>query len=195
MEKSIVKSAAATVLVCGLAACSAPSNPEADKMMADHKAMLAADSAQKSLLAAREEGVRAVFAMFESGNTDGLDKYVDENMVEHTPPPGMEMKGMQGLRDMISMQHNAFPDMKMTVHSITHGGDMMMVHYNMKGTNSGDMGPDMKATGKVMDIDGVDVIKFSGSKATDHWGYWEEMKMMVQLGMMPDPASAPAKKK
>lgn len=164
-------------------------------MMADHKAMMAADSAQKATINAREEGVRAVFAMFESGNSDGLDKYVDENMVEHTPPPGMEMKGIQGLRDMIKMHHTGFPDTKITVHSIAHGGDMMMVHYNMKGTNTGDMSPEMKASGKVMDVDGVDVIKFAGDKATDHWGYWEEMKMMQQLGMMPEPGAEPAKKK
>lgn len=178
-----------------MAACGAPSNPEADKMIADHKAMLAADSAHKALTSAREEGCRAVFAMFESGNTDGLEKYVDANMVEHTPPPGMDMKGMQGLRDMIKMHHSGFPDTKITVHSITHGGDIMMVHYNMKGTNTGDMSPEMKATGKVMDVDGIDVIKFSGDKATEHWGYWEEMKMMTQLGMMPDPAAAMEKKK
>ncbi len=178
-----------------MVACGAPSNPEADKMIADHKAMLAADSANKALLTAREEGCRAVFAMFETGKSDGLEKYVAENMVEHTPPPGMNPQGMQGLKDMVAMHHGAFPDTKITVHSITHGGDVMMVHYNMKGTNTGDMGPEMKATGKVMDVDGIDVIKFSGDKATEHWGYWEEMKMMTQLGMMPDPAAAPEKKK
>ena len=38
-------------------------------------------------------------------------------------------------------------------------------------------------------------IKFAGDKATDHWGYLEEMKMMTQVGMIPDPAAAPEKKK
>lgn len=178
-----------------MAACGAPSNPEADKVIADHKAMLAADSAQKALSTAREEGCRAVFAMFESGKTDGLENYVAENMVEHTPPPGMNPQGIQGIKDMIAMQHGAFPDSKITIHSITHGEDMMMVHYNMKGTFTGDMGPEMKATGKTMDIDGVDVLKFSGDKATDHWGYLEEMKMMAQTGLMPDPAAAAPEKK
>lgn len=165
-----------------------------DGKMAEHMAMMKADSTQKALITTREEGARTVLGMFESGNSEGLEKYVAENMVEHTPPPGMNPQGIQGLRDMIAMHHAGFPDTKMTIHSITHGGDMMMVHYNMKGTNTGDMGPDMKATGKTMDIDGIDVIKFDGDKATDHWGYWEEMKMMIQLGMMPDPAAAPQKK-
>jgi predicted ester cyclase len=194
MELSTLKSAAAAVLLCGLAACSAPSNPEADKMLADHKAMLAADSSDKAMNTAREEGVRAVFAMFETGKSDGIEKYCAESMVEHTPPPGTNPQGIQGLKDMIAMHHGAFPDSKITIHTITHGGDIMMIHYNMKGTFTGDMGPEMKGTGKTMDVDGVDIIKFSGDKATDHWGYMEEMKMMTQVGLMPDPAAAPEKK-
>ncbi len=159
--------------------------------MAEHKAMLAADSAKKATQAFREEGVRAVYAMFESGNSEGLEKYVAENMVEHTPPPGgITSTGIQMLRDVIAMHHGAFPDTKMTIHSIAHGDDVMMVHYNMKGTNTGAMGPDMPATNKVMDVDGAEVIKFGaegGGKATDHWGYWDEAKMMQQLGLAPAP--------
>ena len=41
-----------------LAACGAPGHPDADNAQADHKAMMAADSAQKATLTAREEGAR-----------------------------------------------------------------------------------------------------------------------------------------
>ena len=62
---------------------------------------------------------------------------------------------------------------------------MMYVHFNMKGTNTGGMGPDMPATNKAMDVNGVDIIRFENGKAMEHWGYWEESKMMQQLGMAP----------
>lgn len=172
------------------ASCGTPGGGHDDKMMAEHKAMLAADSAKKATQTWREEGVRAIFGMFESGNSEGVEKYVAENIVEHTPPHGVTSTGIQVLRDVIPMHHGAFPDTKMTILSITHGDDMMMVHFNMKGTNTGAMGPDMPATNKVMDINGVDVIKFGadgGGKATEHWGYWEEAKMMQQLGLAPAP--------
>ena len=177
-----------------LGACGGGSGPEHDKMMAEHKAMLSADSAQQAMRAAREEGIRAIFTMFESGNSDGIEQYVDANVVEHTPPPGMEGNGIDYMKQMVAMQHAGFPDAKMSVISIAHNDDMMMVHYNMKGTNTGDMGPEMKATGKAMDVNGVDIIKFnSDNKATDHWGYWEESTMMQQLGMMPGPEAAAKK--
>ena len=55
----------------------------------------------------------------------------------------------------------------------------------MTGTNSGPfMG--MPATNKKVDIMGIDWIKWENGKFTDHWGAMEDMKMMTQLGMMPD---------
>ncbi|MBP8824077.1 MAG: ester cyclase [Flavobacteriales bacterium] len=174
-----------------IASCSASGGGHDQQMLADHKAMMAADSTKMAALSLREEGVRTVYGMFESGNSDGLEKYVAADMVEHTPVPGITSTGIQALREVITMQHAGFPDTKITILAIAHGGDMTMVHYNMKGTNTGAMGPDMPATNKAMDVNGVEVLKFgSDGKATEHWGYWEEMKMMQQMGLMPIPAEA-----
>jgi predicted ester cyclase len=157
-----------------------------DGKMAEHMAMMKADSAMKATQTAREEGCRVIFAMFESGNSDGVEKYIAENMTEHTPMPGITSTGIQAVKEAITMHHGAFPDTKMTALTFAHNGDVMMVHYNMKGTNTGDMG-DMPATGKTFDVNGVDIIRFEGDKAIEHWGYTEEMKMMTQLGLMPPP--------
>ena len=51
----------------------------------------------------------------------------------------------------------------------------------------------MPATGKTTDVNGVDVFRFQDGKCAEHWGYMEEMKMMTQLGLMPEPG-AEAKK-
>jgi predicted ester cyclase len=84
--------------------------------------------------------------------------------------------------------------MKMTVLSSAMEGDMLFVHFNQKGTNSGAMGPDMPATGKAIDVSGVDIIRFANGKAVEHWGYWDETTMMQQLGLAPAPGAAPQKK-
>jgi predicted SnoaL-like aldol condensation-catalyzing enzyme len=194
MEPFTLKSTAAAVLLCGLAACSAPSNPEADKMLADHKAMLKADSTAKANETVCMDCFKKVYTMFETGNSTGLEECVAETMVEHTPAPGVTTTGLQGLKDVIAMQHVAFPDMKMTVLSSAVVGDMGYVHFNQKGTNSGAMGPNMPATNKAIDINGVDIVRFENGKAVEHWGYWEDGKMMQQLGLAPAPGAAPEKK-
>jgi hypothetical protein len=65
----------------------------------------------------------------------------------------------------------------------------VVTHYTMTGTNTGSiMG--MPATGKKFNIHGVDIVRFVNGKCVEHWGYDEEMKMMQQLGMMPDMSSS-----
>lgn len=135
--------------------------------------------------------MQKVYDAFASGNTDSLGNYVAENCVEHTPMEGTNPQGLQGLKDMIAMQRSAFPDMKCTVISMVAEGDMVATHFNMKGTNTGAMGK-MPASGKAIDINGVDLVKFENGKAVEHWGYMEEGKMMKQMGMIPEMNNMPA---
>jgi predicted ester cyclase len=192
MNRSIFFSLCGTVL---LASCGAGNNEQDAAQLADHRAMMAADSTEQAMHQAREEGLRAVFMMFETGNAEGAEQYLAENYVEHTPPPGMQVQGIQGFKDMVAMMSKGWSDNKMMIHSIAHSGDTMFVHYNWKGRNTGEMMPGMPATGKEVNAGGVEVILFEGTKAIGHWGYFEEMKMMNQLGLMPDTmAAAPEKK-
>lgn len=146
------------------------------------------------------ENYKAVASIFTSGKTDDLGKYVDSNMVDHTPDPGGK-QGLVGLKEMVAGMHAGFPDLKMTVKDITYDNGLIWAHINMSGTNTGPM-MGMPATGKKMDINGVDIIKITNGKASDHWGYYQERVMMQQMGMMPPdkmpagaaPAMAPEKK-
>lgn len=174
--------------VAGVVSCTAPSNPENDKMLADHKAMLTADSAANANAAAVMDCFEKVYAMFASGNSEGIEDCIAENMVEHAvPPPGITTTGLQALKDIIVWQKAAYPDIKYTILSSSVEGDMAYVHYNQKGTNSGPMGPGMPATNKTVDVNGVDIVRFENGKAVEHWGYWDETKMMQQLGLAPAP--------
>jgi steroid delta-isomerase-like uncharacterized protein len=132
-----------------------------------------------------KESMQKVSHMWETGNTEGIENYVAADMVDHNPMPEIKSTGIQALKDMIAQSHAAFPDMKTTVYSVVADGDKVIMHYNMKGTNTGAMG-NMPATNKVMDVNGVDIVRFVDGKGVERWGYYEEQKMMTQLGMMPD---------
>lgn len=136
--------------------------------------------------------IERIFAAFGSGDASCVDACVAKDFVEHAMlPPGVTSTGRQGLKDTIAWSRKAFPDMRMTV--ISHGvaGDTIFVHYNQKGTNRGAMGPDMPATGKAIDVNGVDIVRFDeNGMAVEHWGYWDETRMMQQLGLAPVPGPA-----
>ena len=132
-----------------------------------------------------KETMKKVFDAFESGNTDSIENWVAENFNDHSPDPNVKSTGIPGLKETIKMYHTAFPDIKQNIMSMWADNDVVVAHFNMKGTNSGPMG-EMPATNKSVDVNGVDIVRFENGKGVEHWGYWEESKMMTQLGLMPD---------
>lgn len=148
--------------------------------------------------AKHKEGYNGVVAIFNSGNLAELGKYIDSNYVDHTPDPGQK-PGLAGLVENMTMFRAGFPDFKMEVLNLVSEGDVMAGHIRVTGTCANDMmGPGMK--GKKIDVEGMDLIKFNKEgKCVERWGFWQEKKMMQQLGMLPSDEEmmkdhAPAKK-
>ena len=167
-----------------LVACGGGSNPEHDKMIADHKAMLAADSANKADVDQMKQATQGLLDAWWTGKTDGLDVIVAENFTTHMQMPGVTSTGMQKLKDMIAMSNAAFTENKSEDLHMTAEDDRVIAHYRWKGKNTGAMGEDMPATNAPVDVECVDILRFENGKIVEHWGYMEEMKMMEQLGMM-----------
>ncbi len=160
------------------------SNPEHDTMMAEHKAMMAADSAKQASTDQMKQTAQRFLDMWFTGKTDGIDEIVAENFKSNMPLPGVSSSGIQQLKDMVAIASTAFSDNKTEDIHLMADGDRVVVHYRWKGVNTGSMGEGMPATNKPIDVRTVDVLRFENGKVVEHWGYMEEMKMMEQLGMM-----------
>ncbi len=132
--------------------------------------------------------LNGIMQMFVSGDTARAADLLDAKAVDHQGIPGVDTNGPEGFQRVTALFHAAFPDMKISENMVIAEGDLAMSHFRMTGTNKGEfMG--MPATGKAIDIEGVDIVRFANGKAVEHWGYYEEAKMMQQLGLMP---SAPS---
>lgn len=171
-------------LVALLCSCGG-SHPEHDKMMADHKAMMSADSAKQASTDQMKQTAQRFLDLWFSGKMDGVEEIVAADFVTHMSMPGVTSTGIQQLKDMVAFSVAAFPDNKMEDLHLIADGDRVVAHYRLKGVNSGAMGEGMPATNKPIDVHTVDVLRFENGKVVEHWGYMEEMKMMQQLGMMP----------
>lgn len=147
------------------------------------------NAGEKAAAKAHADSVRASITavydlMSSGGNLDELDKYIAADFVEHQKMPGYP-DGLEGLKKMMADFHAAYSDLKTTVVDVIVEGDKAAAIYHMTGTNTGPfMG--MPATNKTFDIHGVDWMRFENGKSVEHWGFMEEMKMMMQLGMMPE---------
>ncbi len=160
------------------------SNPEHDKMMAEHKAMMTAESAKHAEMDRMKQTAQRFLDQWFSGKTDGIEEIVAENFKSNIPMPGVNSTGIQQLKDMMAFSSSAFTDNTMEDMHLIADGDRVAAHYRWKGVNTGSMGEGMPATNKPIDVHTVDVLRFENGKVVEHWGYMEEMKMMEQLGMM-----------
>ncbi len=127
-------------------------------------------------------------------SVNNLDNFIATSFTDHNPDPGMNGVGIENNKKNFMMWFASMPDVQIHVDNMVADSDMVWVMYHMTATMKGDMGP-MKATGKSCNVGGIDVIKIKDGKATDRWGYYDQMAMMSQLGLMPPPPPpAPAGK-
>ena len=135
--------------------------------------------------AMEEQNKKTMQAFVDAMNNRSFDKlgdFVDANYTEHTPDPMMKSKGLAGLLESMKATETMLPDFKVKVNWMIAEGDLVMSHYRWTGTNTGSV-EGMPATGKAMDVEGVDIIRFKDGKGVEHWGYFDMGKMMEQMGM------------
>ena len=87
---------------------------------------------------------------------------------------------------MFRMYIAAFPDLRMVAEDVLTSGDKAVARVRVTGTHQGEfMG--MSTTGKAVDVQLIDITRFGhDGLAREHWGVFDTMTMMQQLGAVPD---------
>lgn len=125
--------------------------------------------------------------VFNRGNMIKIDEFMAPDFVEREElPPGIP-PGREGVKMMTTMLRSAFPDFKATIDDLLAEGDKVVIRQTWSGTQKGEfMG--IPPTGRSVSFGVIDVIRFSGGKAVEHWGLMDSMSLMQQLGAIPAPA-------
>lgn len=135
--------------------------------------------------------MRRCYELINAGDVDGFGEFLADDFVEHEQAPGLEPT-KEGVLEFFRMYRAGFPDLRFDPEDIIASGDKVAVRVRATGTNTGDfMG--MPATGRSMDIQLVDIIRFGeDGLGHEHWGVADVMTMMQQLGVVPTPEPAPS---
>ena len=120
------------------------------------------------------------------GKMDLFDKFFADNFVEHEMLPPNVPPGKEGVKQFFTMLRKAFPDLKFTVNDMVTSGDKVWTYITISGTQNGPF-MDMPASGKKINIQGFDIVRFANGKAVEHWGLTDDTTMMTQLGAIPPP--------
>ncbi len=129
---------------------------------------------------------RFIDEVLNQGKLETADEIVAENFVELDPLPG-QRQGREGLKAIVAMLRNAFPDMHWSIDETIAAGEKVVTRFTWTGTHQGEF-LGIRATGKCVSVKGVVIDRIVRAKMTDSRILMDNLGMMQQLGVIPPPA-------
>ncbi|HMO00980.1 MAG TPA: ester cyclase [Miltoncostaeaceae bacterium] len=129
--------------------------------------------------------MRRIYELINSGDIDGFGALLADDFVEHEDLPGLS-PDRDGVMAFFRMLRAAFPDMQMNPDDVLVDGDKAVARATTTGTQQGEfMG--IPATGRRIDVQLIDIMRFGADgRVAEHWGVFDALGMMQQLGAIPD---------
>ena len=129
---------------------------------------------------------RVAEEIFNGGNLDLADELYASDYVLHDPSLPEDLIGPEGIKQYAAMNLGAFPDGHVTVEDQIAEGDKVVSRWTATSTHTGDL-MGIPPTGNRVEISGVTINRFSGSKIAEDWYQGDDLGMMRQLGLIPSP--------
>jgi len=128
--------------------------------------------------------MRRAYDLINAGDLDGFAELLSDDFVEHEQAPGLAPT-KEGVLQFFAMYRAGFPDLRLQPEQFFTDGNSVAVYYRATGTHQGEfMG--MPPTGKSVDVHGVDIVRFDDDGiGHEHWGVFDALGMMQQLGVVP----------
>jgi predicted ester cyclase len=124
---------------------------------------------------------RLIETGFGQGDLAVLDELMAVDIAEHQRG---NRSGRDGAKDVVRTLHAWMSDFSLTVEDLAVSGDTVWTRNRGRGVNTGSvMGH--PPTGRSVEVDVIDIIRFEDGKAVEHWGIADQLGLMLQVGAMP----------
>jgi steroid delta-isomerase-like uncharacterized protein len=118
-----------------------------------------------------------------------IDQLIAEEYVGHDPTQPEPIQGRDGFRQFVGMYQSAFDDATITIDDQIGEGDQVVTRWTGRGTHTGEL-MGIAPTGKEVTVSGLTVSRLAGGKIVEEWELIDALGMLVQLGAVPQPATA-----
>ena len=125
--------------------------------------------------------LRGITEIQSKGNFEIFEEVFAPDFVDHTPQAGGFKADRESVKHLYQMLRNAFPDFHADVHWQIVDGERVTTYKTYHGTHHGEIFG-LKATGKKIHFESVDVMQVRNGQITDHWGAGNLLSMFRQLG-------------
>ena len=121
------------------------------------------------------------------GKLDVADELFADDFVDHGPMG--DIQGREAFKGLVAQWRAAVPDVHCTVENVVSDGELVGWTVRTTGTHTGD-GLGFPATGKRFETVSANIGRFREGLAAEHWSEQGIFPMLLQLGLLPAPASA-----
>jgi steroid delta-isomerase-like uncharacterized protein len=131
-----------------------------------------------------EEHVRSYVEAIGRRDVRALGQHWSEDGVEDLVPIGM-LRGRAEVEEFFRGVFAAMPDAETRVVRVLAGESSAAVEWRMTGNFTGEPFQGIEATGKPIDVRGLDFIEVEDGLIVSNTAYYDAMTFARQLGMMP----------
>lgn len=122
------------------------------------------------------------------GDTAVAEEIIAPDFFDHTNPPGLQ-RGLDGHKGIVALFRAAFPDQWWQIEDMLVDGDKVAVRTTFRGTHTGEFFG-IPPTGKSVTFSGMHLMRIADGKIAEHWGNNDDLGLMHQLGVIPEPSMA-----
>src|SRR5689334_22639513 len=102
---------------------------------------------------------RVIDDVVNRGNLAAVDNLIDASYVYHGPG-GLELRGPDGFRQLVTLYRTAFPDLRMTIEDAIAEGDKVVLRWTGRGTHRGDLAG-VAPTGRSTTVTGIAISRLA----------------------------------
>jgi steroid delta-isomerase-like uncharacterized protein len=140
---------------------------------------------------AQEVGRRFIDAF--NAHDEGRIRELNAENTVFEAPGEVKLQGRDASTEYAMAWLRAFPDARIDVHNELVAGNWIIQEFTFSGTHEDTLsspGGDIPATHKKLTGRAVQIFRVDGETIGDTRLYFDQVEVMTQLGLMPEPATA-----
>ena len=123
--------------------------------------------------------VRRFIEAYNKRNLDSLDEFVAPDYVDHTN----QLRGLESLKQIISMGIQGVPDWHETIEDIIAEGDKVWIRLAYTGTHTGELFG-LPPTGNKITATAVDIYRIVNGKLAEYWNVTDRLALLKPQGVI-----------
>jgi len=133
--------------------------------------------------------VKRMYEAFEKGDFEAYKEVVAPEYVWYLPSRSTKPMSREKTIEFGKMLHNAFPDFSYSIEELIAVEDRVISIFIFRGTHEGEF-QGIPATGNKIEFSGVMITRIENGKIVEDKEEFEQLGMMMQLGMELKPKEA-----